>query len=117
MPGDTLVGMDALALVRFGLRAADDPRILDTIKVIDHCIDTPLFAGAVFLWLLNAQASIRWRCASSFARSLDTIFGAAEVFAQARRHHAVRALAARGRRAALLAQYGLATPDGDDTDR
>jgi HPt (histidine-containing phosphotransfer) domain-containing protein len=43
--------------------------------------------------------------------------GAAEAFAQASRHHAVRALAARGPRAALLAQYGLATPDGDDTDR
>ncbi|TIP54468.1 MAG: hypothetical protein E5X68_36870, partial [Mesorhizobium sp.] len=26
---------DALALVRFGLRAADDPRILNTVKVID----------------------------------------------------------------------------------
>jgi len=30
-----LVSVDALALVRFGLRAADDKRILNTIKVID----------------------------------------------------------------------------------
>jgi glucoamylase len=30
-----LVSVDALALVRFGLRAANDPRILNTIKVID----------------------------------------------------------------------------------
>ncbi len=30
-----LVSPDALALVRFGLRAADDPRILGTVKVID----------------------------------------------------------------------------------
>jgi len=38
-----LVSPDALALVRFGLRAADDPRIVDTVKVIDAllAIDTP----------------------------------------------------------------------------
>ena len=29
------VSVDALALVRFGLRAADDPRIVNTVKVID----------------------------------------------------------------------------------
>ncbi|MEO7056157.1 MAG: TRAP transporter substrate-binding protein [Caldimonas sp.] len=32
--------------------------------------------------IVNAQASIRWRLASSFPKSLDTIFGAAEVFAK-----------------------------------
>ncbi|NNU43713.1 TRAP transporter substrate-binding protein [Ramlibacter montanisoli] len=31
---------------------------------------------------VHAQAAIRWRLASSFPKSLDTIFGAAEVFAQ-----------------------------------
>ncbi len=31
---------------------------------------------------VHAQASIRWRLASSFPKSLDTIFGAAEVFAK-----------------------------------
>ena len=30
-----LISVDALALVRFGLRAADDPKILNTLKVID----------------------------------------------------------------------------------
>jgi len=38
-----LISPDALALVRFGLRAADDPRICDTIKIIDDLlkIETP----------------------------------------------------------------------------
>jgi glucoamylase len=38
-----MVSPDALALVRFGLRAADDPRIVDTVKVIDHLlkVETP----------------------------------------------------------------------------
>src|SRR5678816_784444 len=31
---------------------------------------------------VHAQAAIRWRLASSFPKSLDTIFGAAEVFSQ-----------------------------------
>jgi glucoamylase len=31
----SMVSLDALAFVRFGLRAADDPRMLSTIKVID----------------------------------------------------------------------------------
>lgn len=30
-----LISVDALALVRFGLRAADDPKILNTLKIID----------------------------------------------------------------------------------
>jgi len=34
----SIVSPDALALVRFGLRAPDDPRILDTIKMIDHVL-------------------------------------------------------------------------------
>ena len=33
--GSLMVSPDALALVRFGLRAADDPRIVNTVKVID----------------------------------------------------------------------------------
>lgn len=32
--------------------------------------------------IVHAQASIRWRLASSFPKSLDTIFGAADVFAK-----------------------------------
>jgi glucoamylase len=41
-PAD-IVSPDALALVRFGLRAPDDPKILDTIKVVDHItkVQTP----------------------------------------------------------------------------
>jgi glucoamylase len=43
IPADQLVSPDALALVRFGLRAPDDPRILDTLKVVDAMlkVDTP----------------------------------------------------------------------------
>ena len=38
-----IVSPDALAYVRFGLRAADDPRIVDTVKVIDaiNKVDLP----------------------------------------------------------------------------
>ena len=32
--------------------------------------------------IVHAQAAIRWRLASSFPKSLDTIFGAAEVFSK-----------------------------------
>jgi glucoamylase len=43
IPAVEVVSPDALALVRFGLRAADDPRIVDTVKVIDAIlkVDTP----------------------------------------------------------------------------
>jgi len=42
-PPADVVSPGALALVRYGLRAADDPRILDTIKAIDALlkVDTP----------------------------------------------------------------------------
>jgi glucoamylase len=44
-PASEMVSPDALALVRYGLRAADDPRILNTIKVIDATLkmDHPNF--------------------------------------------------------------------------
>ncbi len=35
-----VVSPDALALVRFGLRAADDPKILNTIKIVDATLKT-----------------------------------------------------------------------------
>jgi glucoamylase len=43
-PASEMVSPDALALVRYGLRSADDPRILNTIKVIDATLklDNPL---------------------------------------------------------------------------
>lgn len=53
-PGDSvqlashIISPDALALVRFGLRAADDPRILNTIKVIDAVLKAKLPQGP--LW-------------------------------------------------------------------
>ncbi len=43
-----IVSPDALALVRFGLRAADDPRILATVKVIDHLLKVDLPNGPVW---------------------------------------------------------------------
>jgi glucoamylase len=46
-PANEMVSPDALALVRFGLRSADDPHILNTIKVIDATLkfDNPLGPG------------------------------------------------------------------------
>jgi glucoamylase len=40
-----LVSPDSLALVRFGLRAADDPRILNTVRVIDARLKANLPQG------------------------------------------------------------------------
>jgi glucoamylase len=42
-PAAWMVSPDALALVRFGLRAADDPRIVSTVKVLDATVrlETP----------------------------------------------------------------------------
>ena len=42
-PAALMVSLDALAFVRFGLRAADDPRIVNTVKVVDATlkVDTP----------------------------------------------------------------------------
>jgi glucoamylase len=47
-----LISPDALALVRFGLRAPDDPRILNTIKVIDALLKIP---GRTTNWLRDAR--------------------------------------------------------------
>lgn len=43
VPADEQVGVDFLQLVRFGLRRADDPLIVDSLKVIDALlkVDTP----------------------------------------------------------------------------
>jgi glucoamylase len=45
LPATALVSVDALALVRFGLRAADDPRMLDTVKVLDATLKATLPQG------------------------------------------------------------------------
>ena len=48
LPTNTVISPDALALVRFGLRAPDDPHILDTVKAIDHALRVELPQGP--LW-------------------------------------------------------------------
>lgn len=48
LPTSDVLSPDALALVRFGLRAADDPHIVDTIKAIDHSLRVDLPQGP--LW-------------------------------------------------------------------
>ncbi|MFT4163515.1 glucan 1,4-alpha-glucosidase [Shinella sp.] len=48
LPAWDVLSPDALALVRFGLRRPDDPRILDTIKAIDHALKVDLPQGP--LW-------------------------------------------------------------------
>lgn len=47
-PANEMVSPDALALVRFGLRAANDPRILNTIKVIDATLKYENALGPVW---------------------------------------------------------------------
>ena len=44
-----IVSPDALALVRFGLRAADDPRIVDTVKVLDATLKRDTTTGPVWV--------------------------------------------------------------------
>ena len=48
IPAAEVVSPDALALVRFGLRDADDPRIRNTVRVIDHLLKVDLPQGP--LW-------------------------------------------------------------------
>ncbi len=43
-----LVSTDALALVRFGLRGANDPRVRDTVRVIDKVLRTETPTGPVW---------------------------------------------------------------------
>ncbi len=43
-----LICPDALAFVRFGLRAADDPRIVNTVKIIDALLKTETPGGPVW---------------------------------------------------------------------
>ena len=44
-PAAYIISPDALALVRFGLRRPDDPRILNTVKVIDSLLKVATPAG------------------------------------------------------------------------
>jgi len=47
-PAQEMVSPDALALVRFGLRRADDPRILNTVRVIDGLLRMETSRGPCF---------------------------------------------------------------------
>jgi glucoamylase len=47
-PREQMVSVDALALVRFGLRSPQDPRVLDTVKVIDATLRTETKTGPVW---------------------------------------------------------------------
>ena len=44
-PAQSIISPDALALVRFGLRAAEDVRVVNTVKVIDALLKTDLPYG------------------------------------------------------------------------
>jgi glucoamylase len=48
LPLEQIVSVDALALVRFGLRSPGDPRILDTVKVIDAILKKDTKTGPVW---------------------------------------------------------------------
>jgi len=43
-----MVGLEFLALVRYGLRAANDPKIVDTVKVVDQVLRRDLPGGPVY---------------------------------------------------------------------
>src|SRR4030095_14316795 len=47
-PASRMVSLDALAFVRFGLRAPDDPRILSTVKIIDAMLKVETPRGPVW---------------------------------------------------------------------
>ena len=48
LPPEEVVAVDALSLVRFGLRRADDPRILNTVRAIDALLMTTTDRGPVW---------------------------------------------------------------------
>ena len=43
-----IISIDALALVRFGLRKGDDPKIMNTVKAIDHLLKTSTKKGPIW---------------------------------------------------------------------
>src|SRR5881296_2170755 len=48
LPIEQMVSVDALALVRFGLRSPEDPKILDTVKIIDAILKKDTKTGPVW---------------------------------------------------------------------
>jgi TRAP-type mannitol/chloroaromatic compound transport system substrate-binding protein len=54
---------------------------MDRRSLIKHAGIAGVLAAGVAP-AVHAQATIRWRLASSFPKALDTIYGAAEIFAK-----------------------------------
>ncbi len=48
LPVEQIVSVDALALVRYGLRSPQDPKIIDTVKVIDKILRKETRTGPVW---------------------------------------------------------------------
>jgi glucoamylase len=48
-PAVAIVSLDAICLVRFGLRSATDPRILDTVKLLDETLKRDTTTGPVWV--------------------------------------------------------------------
>ena len=48
LPADEQIATDFLQLVRYGLRSADEPRILDSLKAVDRLLKTDTRAGPVW---------------------------------------------------------------------
>jgi glucoamylase len=48
IPADEQIGTDFLQLVRYGVRRADDPLILDSLKVVDELLKTDTPSGPVW---------------------------------------------------------------------
>ena len=55
---------------------------MDRRSVIKNAGLAGVLAAGVAPAVMHAQATIRWRLASSFPKALDTIFGAADIFAK-----------------------------------
>ena len=74
---------------------------MDRRSVIKHAGIAGVLAAGIAP-AVHAQAAVRWRLASSFPKSLDTIFGSAEMFAKT-----VRALSGGKFEVSVLAAGGL----------
>ena len=55
---------------------------MDRRSLIKNAGMAGVLAAGVAPAVVNAQAAVRWRLSSSFPKALDTIHGAAEVFAK-----------------------------------
>ena len=60
-PARNIVGGDFLQLVRFGIRAADDPIVLSSVEVIDRVLQARLAARAVLAALQSRRLRAKGR--------------------------------------------------------